>query len=356
MMATLALAAFFPNAGHAAAWGVLIAGFLEALLVGADQSRHDGLPRFRAFALDEDAKRFFKALGPATLGSAGLQIALFADTIIATFLPAGALSALYYADRLNQFPIGVIGIAAGTVVLPEMANRIAADDERGARYAQNRVIELTLLMAIPFVVAFLLVPDQIITGLFSRGKFTAADADAAAATLAAYTIGLLPFVLIRSFTATFLARGDTATPVKALLASVVINVACKIALMGTHAQVGLAFATSVGAWVNFGLVVLFAMRAGLVAIDERLRRSAVKLAIAGVALALALASSQRWLDVVFGDMHRLRAEAELATLTCIGGIVYGGAVAALFGRRWLREFSKRRAAQSPAAAGPAGET
>lgn len=356
MMATLALAAFFPDAGHAAAWGVLIAGFLEALLVGADQSRHDGLPRFRAFAYNEDAKRFFKALGPATLGSAGLQIALFADTIIATFLPAGALSALYYADRLNQFPIGVIGIAAGTVVLPEMANRIAAGDERGARYAQNRVIELTLLMAIPFVAAFLIVPDQIMAGLFSRGKFTAADANAAAMTLAAYTVGLLPFVLIRSFTATFLARGDTATPVKALLASVVINVACKIALMGTHAQVGLALATSIGAWVNFGLVVLFAMRAGLVAIDERLRRSAVKLAVAGLALTLALAASERWLDVVFGDLHRLRAEAELAALTSIGGIVYFGAVAALFGRRWLREFGKRRSPPPPAPPDRAGKT
>lgn len=356
MMATLALAAFFPNAGHAAAWGVLIAGFLEALLVGADQSRHDGLPRFRAFAYNEDAKRFFKALGPATLGSAGLQIALFADTIIATFLPAGALSALYYADRLNQLPIGVIGIAAGTVVLPEMASRIAADDERGARHAQSRVIELTLLMAIPFVVAFLLVPDRIMSGLFSRGAFTAADASAAAATLAAYTIGLLPFVLIRSFTATFLARGDTATPVKALLVAVAINVACKIALMGTYAQVGLALATSIGAWVNFALVVLFAMRAGLVAIDGRLRRSTIKLAIAGIALALALAASQRWLDVVFGDMQRLRAEAELATLTVIGGIVYGAAVAALFGRRWLREFGKRPPASPPALTGPAGET
>ena len=121
MMMTLALAAFFPTAGHAAAWGVLIAGFLEALLVGADAARRGVLPTFAAFKLDDDIKKFFKALGPATLGSAGTQIALFADTIIASFLTAGAISALYYADRLNQLPIGVIGIAIGTVLLPEMA-------------------------------------------------------------------------------------------------------------------------------------------------------------------------------------------------------------------------------------------
>lgn len=348
MMATLALAAFFPGAGYAAAWGVFIAGILEALLVGADLARGDGLPRFRAFALDEDTRRFFRALGPATLGSAGLQIALFADTIIATFLPTGALSSLYYADRLNQLPIGVIGIAAGTVVLPEMARRIARGDEAGARHAQNRAVELTLLMSIPFLVAFLLVPDRIMLGLFSRGAFTAADAAAAGATLAAYAIGLLPFVLIRSYTAIFLARGDTATPVKALMISVVINVALKVLLMGSYAQVGLAIATAVGAWVNFAFVVFFAARAGLVGLDARLRTAGFKFLVAAVALTLALLASERWVDLVFGTMRHFRAETVLLTQAVIGGIVYGGAIAALFGREWLR--SLRHAAPSAAAA------
>jgi putative peptidoglycan lipid II flippase len=349
MLATLSFATLFPTAGHAAAWGVLIAGCLEVLLVGTDQSRRDGLPRLRAFALDKDTRQFFKALGPATLGSAGLQIALFADTIIATFLPTGALSALYYADRLNQLPIGVIGIAAGTVVLPEMARRIAAGDEVGARHAQNRAVELTLLLSVPFIVAFLLVPDRIMLGLFSRGAFTKADAAAAGATLAAYAVGLAPFVLIRSFTATFLARGDTATPVKALLVSVVFNVGLKVSLMGTYAQVGLAFATAIGAWVNFLLVVWFAARAKLIAVDSRLKASTVKFLVAGLALAFALMASERWLDVVFGDMKRLRAESELATLALIGGLVYALAIAALFGRQWLRGF--RRAGAHPSASG-----
>ena len=125
-------------------------------------------------------KRFFKALGPATVGSAGVQLALFADTIIASFLAAGALSALYYADRLYQLPGGVIGIAVGTVLLPEMARRIAAGDANGARAAQERAIEFTLLLAIPCVAAFLIVPDLIMRALFMRGKFTADDAQAAA--------------------------------------------------------------------------------------------------------------------------------------------------------------------------------
>src|SRR5882757_7501162 len=279
MMVTLAVAVLFPTPGHAAAWGVLIAGVLEFLLVGGDALRNGVMTAFRAPRWDEDVKRFFKALVPATIGSAGVQIAFFADTIIASFLSAGALSALYYADRLNQLPIGVIGIAAGTVVLPEMARRIAIGDEAGAMQAQNRAIELTLLLSIPCIVAFLLIPDLIIRALFMRGAFTAPDATAAGRTLAAYALGLLPFVLIRSVTATFLARGDTATPVKALFAGVTVNVALKVLLMGPYAQTGLAFATSIGAWVNLALLIWFAVRQNLIVFDTRLRQAIVKLLV-----------------------------------------------------------------------------
>ncbi|MFL9823594.1 murein biosynthesis integral membrane protein MurJ [Rhodoplanes sp. SY1] len=349
MMATLSLAAFFPTAGHAAAWGVLIAGVLEVLLVGADVARRTGLPRFSGLALDDDVKRFFKALGPATVGSAGLQIAMFADTIIASFLPAGALSALYYADRLYQLPVGVIGIAVGTVVLPEMASRIAGGDEAGAREAQSRAVELALLLSVPCLVAFLLLPDLIMLALFSRGAFTAADAAAAGATLAAYTVGLLPFVLIRSVTATFLARGDTKTPVKALLVSVVVNVALKIALMGPLSQVGLALATAVGAWVNFLLVVWFARRAGLLGWDARLIRSVARLAIAAVVLAVALVAGQRFVAALIEPGQMLRHETSLAALALIGAAAYGLAIAALFGRQWLRGLARRRKTATPPA-------
>src|SRR5215813_4146911 len=150
LILALALAAFFPTAGHAAAWGVLVAGILEFLLVAGDAGITGVLTRFRWPELDADVRKFFRALGPAVVGSAGVQLALFADTIIASFLPAGALSALYYADRLNQLPIGVIGIAVGTVLLPEMASRIAAGDEAGAMEQQRRGFDYTLLFAVPF--------------------------------------------------------------------------------------------------------------------------------------------------------------------------------------------------------------
>src|SRR6185437_9668309 len=255
---------------------------------------------------DADVRQFFRALGPATIGSAGVQLALFADTIIASFLATGALSALYYADRINQLPIGVIGIAAGTVVLPEMARRIAANDETGAARAQDRAIEFTLLLSGPCIAAFFVVPERIMRALFMRGAFTDADAIAAGQTLTAYACGLLPFVLIRSTVATFFARGDTATPVKAALIAATVNMGFKFLLMGPLAQVGLALATSIGAWINLGLVVWFAMRAGHLRIDPRLRQSAMKLAAAGVALAAALWLCEAPVTHLFADWQRLR--------------------------------------------------
>ena len=335
MMATLALAYWFPGAGYAAAWGVLISGVLQALLVGSDTIAAGVMTSLRALQWDKDVQRFFKALLPATLGSAGTQLALFADTIIASFLSAGAISALYYADRIDQLPIGVIGIAVGTVLVPEITHRLASGDEEGARAAQNRAIEFALVFALPCVVAFLSVPGLIMRALFMRGAFTADDAHAAALTLMAYTVGLVPFILIRSVVAPFLARGDTATPVKAALIGTAVNIVCKVVLMFPLAQVGLALATSIGAWLNFILVLYFAARARLIAVDAELKMTLTKLAAAALALGLVLAVAVPVVTAMLSSWSRFRDESTLALLVVIGGIVYGGLVIVLLGRRWL---------------------
>jgi putative peptidoglycan lipid II flippase len=335
MMATLALAAFFPGAGYAAAWGVLIAGLLEFLLLAGDAWRSGILPRFAPLKLDEDVRAFFRALGPATIGSMGTQVALFADTIIATFLAAGALSALYYADRLNQLPIGVIGIAVGTVLLPEMSRRLAAGDQAGAQVSQRQAFDFTLLLSVPFVAAFITVPDVIMRAMFARGAFSKADAAAAGATLAAYAFGLIPFVLIRSAVATFYARKDTATPVKAALTGVAVNVALKVLLVGSLAQIGLALATAVGAWINLLLVVGFAVRAGYLVLDRAMLTSFAKFAFAGLILGGALWFAARFAAIGFARMSAFRDEAALAVLVVVGAIVYAGSILPLFGRRWL---------------------
>ncbi len=338
MMATLALAALFPTAGHAAAWGVLISGFLQYFLLAGDLARHGGVPRFAPLRLDDDVRAFFRAIGPATLGSMGTQVAMFADTIIATFLPAGALSALYYAERLYQLPIGVVGIAIGTVLLPEMSRRITAGDADGAAASQRRAFEFSLLATVPFVAAFLTVPDVIMRALFARGAFTRGDAAAAAATLAAYAVGLIPFVTIRSAVAAFYARKDTATPVKASLTGLAVNVLLKVVLMGSLAQIGLALATATGAWINLLLVLGFSVRSGYLDLDRALLRSVGKFAVSGVVLAAALWLAARLAAAQFGHLVMLRDEAALLLLILVGASVYTGSILLLFGRGWLRSL------------------
>jgi putative peptidoglycan lipid II flippase len=266
----------------------------------------------------------------------GTQIALFADTIIATFLASGALSALYYADRLNQLPIGVIGIAIGTVLLPDMAHKITSGDHEGAMASQRRAFEFTLLFSIPFVAAFLTVPDIIMRAMFARGAFTKADAAAAGATLAAYAVGLIPFVLIRSAVATFYARKDTATPVKAALTGIAVNVALKLALVGSLAQIGLALATAVGQWINLLLVVAFAVRRGFLEFDRAFMAALSKFVAAGIILAAALWGASYLAAGWLSHLPSFRDEAMLLLLVVVGAVVYAASVVLMFGGRWLR--------------------
>ncbi len=339
LIATLLLAPFFQSAGYAAAWGVLIAGFAQVALVAIDAEMHGVGIRLRMPRLDEPTRRFLKALGPAIIGAGGVQLALFADTLIASFLPAGSLSALYYADRINQLPIGVVGIAVGTVLLPEMSRRLAAGDTKGAAQAQARGIQLALLLTVPCVAGAIAIPDLIMRALFARGAFTVADAEAAGATLAAYAIGLLPFVMMRSFTAPFYARGDTATPVKAALLAAAVNIALKVVLMGPLAQVGLALATSVGAWINLSLLTIFARRQGFLVSGAGLK-PVIKLFVAGAILAVALFLGARGLGQALSGLTHFREEITLLLVLLAGTAVYAVAVLLLLGRGWLGDLFK----------------
>ncbi|WP_349371295.1 murein biosynthesis integral membrane protein MurJ [Salinarimonas sp.] len=328
LIAGLLLAAFFPTAGHAAAWGVAVAGVLELLLVWWDAARKGLAPKLSRPKLDPDVRKFFRTLGPALIGSAGVQIAMFADTILASLLPAGAVSSLYYADRLYQLPVGVIGIAAGTVLLPEMSRRIAEGDVAGAHAAQNRAVGLVLALALPCAAAFVAIPDLIMLALFGRGAFTAADAAAAGAVLAAYATALPAVVLIRAGLASFHARSDTTTPVIASLTGVAVNVVFKILLTEPLGAPGLAIATAIGAWVNVGLLFGLAWRRGWTAPNATLGK-ALAVSLAGtILLALAVFALRDPAAAFAARLPALEAEAHLALLAAAGGLVYGVVVLA----------------------------
>lgn len=347
MVSALLTAALFPTAGHAAAWAVLAAGVLQVLLVAGDAQRNGFGLRLALPRLDDKTKQFLKALGPALIGAGGVQLALFADTIIATFLPTGALSALYYADRINQLPIGVVGIAVGIVLLPEMSRRLAAGDKAGAAAAQGKAIELTLLITLPFVAGAIAIPELVMRALFMRGAFTADAALAAATTLAAYGVGLIPFVLIRSFVAPFYARGDTATPVKAALIAVLVNILLKIVLVGPLAQVGLALATSVGAWINLAILAFAARRMGY-ASGIRSVELLMRLLIAGLVLGCALYGGEMFIRSALPQSHGLREELHLLILLALGGLLYVVLVMVLLGRDWLRGLARDSGSASAA--------
>ncbi len=349
--ALLGLTPLLPTPGHALAWGVLAAGVAQFLFLAWDSRRAGmalALPRPR---LTPAVRRFLRVLGPAALGAGLVQISLFADTLIASLLPTGAVSHLYYADRLNQLPLGVIGIAIGTVLLPEMARRIKGGDTAAAIHSQNRALELSLLLTLPAAAAFLVAAEPILTVLFVRGAFTAADAESSARVLMAYALGLPAFVLIRSLIPGFHAREDTATPVRIAVAAMLVNVALKFALMAPLSAAGLALATSAGAWINAGLLARGLIRRGELAFDARLVRTLPRIAAATLAMGAALWAAGWALRGLLADDRVAMAAAALALLLGIGLLVYLAVAAAtgLVTREMLRTLRAAVRRRRPAA-------
>jgi putative peptidoglycan lipid II flippase len=326
VMAALALTVvapgFFPNPGYAASWGITVSGALELglLMWGA---RQIGVLRGLRRPHWARVRDFFVKLGPAVIGSASPQIAVFADTILSSMLADGGVSAISYAERLYQLPVGVIGIAAGTVLLPEMSRRIAGGDVAGAHQAQSRTMALTIALAAPFFVAFDTIPELIVAGLFMRGKFTAADAVASGDVLAAYGAGLMALVLIASARASFQSRGDTSTPMKIALAALAVNVALKIVLFRSLGAVGLATATSVGLWINLAALVSLALACDFMDLDGVFAKVVGATFIASALLTLVAMFGRGpalALGLHFGSQANLVA---LIALGAAGAIVYG---------------------------------
>jgi putative peptidoglycan lipid II flippase len=328
IIAFLSVAFLFPNAGEAASWGVVVSGAAQLALVAVSARRRGLLETLAWPRLSADVRQFFRALLPAIIGSAGVQIAIFADTIIASLLPTGVVSSIYYAERLYQLPIGVIGVAAGTVLLPEMSRRLAGGDAHGASLAQNRTMAITLALSAPFCIAFLQIPDLITRGAFLRGAFSAEAAASSAAVLAAYGLGLIPIVMIRSAVASFQARGDTTTPMIVSLGAIAVNVALKVALYKSYGAVGLALATAAGAWVNLGGLVVLALRRGWMRPDAALAEVFAAAFCASGLLALAVALSESPAFVYVQRLAHLRNEALLLVLGAIGGFVYAAVLVA----------------------------
>jgi putative peptidoglycan lipid II flippase len=236
--------------------------------------------------LSPEVRQVLKRMGPGVLGAGVTQLNLAIDVIIASFLPAGAVSFLYYADRVGQLPLGVIGAAVGTAMLPLLSRQVRAGERLSAHRTTNRAVEISLLLCLPAAVGLGVAALPIIEALFQRGAFGPAEAAATAAALAAYAIGLPAYVLVKVFAPGFFARGDTATPVKVGIASVALNLALNLVLTGPLLHVGVALSTALSAWFNaLALGILLARRRQFVP-DRRLRRRIPRLVAAAAAMGL----------------------------------------------------------------------
>ena len=253
--------------------------------------------KMRRPRLDAKVREMLRVIWPAALGAGAVQFNLLISTSLAArFLPEGSVSFLYYADRLNQLPLGLIGIGVGTAMLPGLSRQIGSGDMAGAIRTQNRAIELVLVLTLPATAALMVSATPIIRALLQHGAFNPADTLASAHALAAFSLGLPAYILIKVLVPGFYARSDTRTPVRIALIAMLVNLGMNLILIWPLQHVGLALSTALSAWVNAGLLYLALRQRGHFAIDPRLRTNAIKLLAATVAMAALLIAANPVVD------------------------------------------------------------
>ncbi|MGK2909509.1 MAG: murein biosynthesis integral membrane protein MurJ [Sphingobium sp.] len=295
--------------------------------------------------LSPQVKRMLALIGPAALGAGAIQFNLLISTSLAArFLPQGAVSYLYYADRLNQLPLGLIGIGVGTAILPALSRQIGSGNEAAASHTQNRALELSLFLALPAAVALFISATPLIRGLLQHGAFTAADTIGTAGALSAFALGVPAYVLIKVLTPGFYARQDTKTPVRVAMFSMLFNLVGNLILIWPLGHVGVAVSTAIAAWVNVLVLYWLLHRRDQLRMDARFKDKAFRILGASIAMGVAL-----WLLNPLLDPYMARSVTERVTaliLLCgIGGLVYG--VAALLFRTYALSELRALVRRSP---------
>jgi putative peptidoglycan lipid II flippase len=314
--------------GHVLAWTVALAGFAQLLLLVVAAHRAGMALRLPRPRLTPGIRRLWTLMVPGLLSAGVLQLNIWIGTIIATYQD-GAVSYLYYADRIYQLPLGMIGIAVGVVLLPEISRKLRAGEHEAAAHSLNRGVEFALLLTLPATAALLIIPWPIVVVLFERGAFDRATSDATALALAAFALGLPAYVLVKVLQPAFYAREDTVTPFRTAAVSVAANIALALVLFWQIGFVGLAVATALAAWLNVGLMAVFLRRRSYLHLDSRFRSRLPRIAIASLLMGLVLWAAREalagWFDAGFW--------IGVAGLTILvaGGLASYGVLAPLLG-------------------------
>ncbi|HEX9770635.1 MAG TPA: murein biosynthesis integral membrane protein MurJ [Kiloniellales bacterium] len=328
--------------GQVMAWTVAAAGVGQFLLLQTAAARAGMSLRLPRPRLTPGVRRLLRLMVPGLLSAGAMQVNLMVATIIASF-QAGAVSYLYFADRIYQLPLGLIGIGLGVVLLPDLTRKIRGRDDAAASRSLNRGLELAVLLTLPAALALVVIPLPIVVVLFERGAFDRTAVDATAAALAAFGLGLPSFVLVKVLQPGFFAREDTKTPFKVTVISVIANIALGLALFWPLKHIGLALATSLAMWLNTAMLALGLRRRGFFALDQRCRARLPRIALANLLMAVGLWLAQRLLSGWF-EADLLSRIAGLLLLIGEGLVVYGAGVL-LFGAVRIDEIraSLRRA-------------
>ncbi len=338
-----------PVWGLTLAWGCVLGGalqFLYLIWVLAQSGIHLHLHRPR---LSADAKRMFRLMVPGLISGGVSQISIFVASIVAS-LQAGGPSILYYADRVYQFPLGIVGTAMGVVLLPTLARHLRGGRDDLAKYWQNRGIELAMLLALPAAMALILISTPVAIALFEGGEFNRASSEAVGAILIVFGIGLPAFILNKVLTPAFFAREDTASPMRFAIITLVIDIALSVGLFFVFGIIGIAIGTVAAAWLNCGLLATTLYARGHFRPDartiDRVLRTIGASVVMGAALFGLLMLVRPWLDM--GTTMKFVALGVLS----LGGLVAYGAAALALGATSLAEMRSQTRRERAAAPTP----
>jgi putative peptidoglycan lipid II flippase len=328
--AVLGLTPMLPDAGYSASIGVALAGFLQWLWLLYSCWRDGVAMRLVRPRYTPRVRQLVRLATPVAIGGGAQQVSTMLDVVWASLLPAGSIAALYYADRITQLPLGVIGIAIGTALLPLLARQLRAGATEAAMANQNRAIEFGLLFSLPSTAALWILAEPMIRVLFEHGRFGPDDTRRTAAALAAYAFGLPAFMLVKALTPGFFAREDTRTPLYTAIVSIAVNVALNAwFVLGTPlAQVGIALSSSLSGWLNAVLLAIVLLHRKHWQSDARLSARTWRMAVATAAMGAALFAGLAVLRPALAHPDLVGAAALLG-LCAVGGVVYGAVGAAL---------------------------
>jgi putative peptidoglycan lipid II flippase len=326
------------NIGRWQIWSVPVAGVAQLALVWWGCARIGVPVRPRLPRLTPELRRLAAVAAPAILAGGVVQVNLLVGRQVGSFFD-GAVAWLSYADRLYQLPLGVVGIAIGVVLLPDLSRRLKAGDDQGGRDALNRATEFTLALTLPAAVALMVIPVPIVAVLFQRGAFGAADTLPTALAVAVYGAGLPAFVLQKVVSPLYYAREDTRTPFRYAVHAMVVNVAVALGLVPFIGFVAAALGTTVAGWVMLFQLCHGTRRMDRAAeVDARLRRAVPRIAAACVIMGVALYVGEQVLAGALSDATR--RYLALALLVALGMVTY---VAAAFATGALRPADIRAA-------------